>query len=85
MYVKTLFKKKYFSVGIAAKFVGVSRNTMFRWAQKGKTSDDVALDVVRDTVTMQYWISEECLMFLATEYQRKRALSESQRFMVIHK
>jgi hypothetical protein len=59
----------YYSVPEAAKSVGVSRMTMFRWVTKGVPLEGFRIKALRDPISHHYYVSEESVNMLATRFQ----------------
>jgi len=54
-------RKKFISVRVAARRAGLSHTTMYKWAQRGQTSNGTHIDVVKDSLTNQILISEDSI------------------------
>lgn len=59
----------YYSVPEAAKLVGVSRMTMFRWVTKGVPLDGFRIKALRDPISHHYYVADESVNMLATRFQ----------------
>jgi hypothetical protein len=57
-------QKKYISVRVAARLLGLSHTTLYQWAQKGQASNGARLDVIKDTLTNQMLVSEKSIRSL---------------------
>ena len=66
---KRIGDELYYSVPEAAKSVGVSRMTMFRWVTKGVPLDGFRIKALRDPISQHYCVAEESVKMLADRFQ----------------
>ena len=61
-------KERFLTVPEAARDVGVSRMTMYRWASRGKATQGEKLSVVKDRKTGHYLVAERSVHKLTEAY-----------------
>ncbi len=66
---KRIGDELYYSVPEAAKMVGVSRMTMFRWVTKSTPLNGIEIKALRDRISNHYYISEESVKALASRFE----------------
>ena len=60
--------KKYLTLLEAAARLDVPRMTLYRWARDAKTANGDRLEVVKDAMTHQYYLSENSVVELLERY-----------------
>jgi len=60
--------KKYLTLLQAATRLDVPRMTLYRWARGAQTANGDRLDVVKDAMTHQYYLSEKSVLDLLERY-----------------
>jgi hypothetical protein len=63
---------QHFSLPEISAMIKVPHMTLYRWARKGETSDGHRLQVVRDSLSRQYYMSKSSVDDLAERYDPKR-------------
>ena len=66
---KRIGEDVYYSVPEAAKRVGVSRMTMFRWVTRGVPLNGFKIKALRDPISQHYYVAEESVKMLAERFE----------------